>query len=463
MPEQINQNTVFSLKEVALSVQRTISNRYKQSFWVKAEINKLNYYPHSGHCYPDLLQKDKGKVVAQMRAMLWSTDFVRINRNFESVAHESLKDNISIMFLASIQFDPNYGLSLRIHDIDPSFSLGELEREKLANLATLKAEGIITRNKEIPMPLLPKRLAVISVVSSKGYADFMQLLEARMNGFVIEHVLFSSILQGEKAATQIRNRLSQIEMLASHFDLVAIIRGGGGEVGLAAFNDLELARKIATFPLPVFTGIGHATNQTVAEIVAHTNAITPSELAGILLEKFESFKESTEKASQAVGRVAGRLLNEYSSLHHFQKQFKATSERMIMLEWRRHDELMYRLNNTNLLAVSQKSETLKQHEQILNVLFKNALDKSEKKLTEQTWQLRTISKQYIGSTLNQLDVFERQKELLHPDNVLKRGFSISRIKGKSLKSANQIVEGDEIETELLNGFVVSKVISSLNK
>lgn len=463
MPENIQQHKVFSLREVALSIQRTLSKRYQQSFWVKAEINKLNFYSHSGHCYPDLLQKDDGKVVAQMRAMIWSSDFKRMNQNFLNTTGETLKDHINIMFLAGIQFDPNFGLSLRIYDIDPSFSLGELEREKLKTIEILKAEGIFSLNKSIAMPLLPKRLAIISVASSKGYADFIQLLDSRMKGYVIEHHLFSSLLQGEKAASQIIRRLKQIESISTHFDLVAIIRGGGGEVGLAAFNDLELARTIATFPLPVITGIGHATNITVAELVAHTNAITPSELADILLEQFESFIETLENAVQVVGQTLKVLKAEQTVMVHAKKQLQSFSEKLLMQEGRLLDDAIYHFHHDSNQLFGNHSRRLKSLENMAAELFNREISNSTTFLHKQHWMLKTLARQIIGEAVQQINTAENNVSLLHPDNVLKRGYSITKMKGKVLKSCGQLMPGEEIESVLFENIVYSKVLSIQEK
>jgi len=237
MPEIVDNKQIFTLREVAESIRRTLAQRYTSLFWVKAEMNKLNHYGHSGHCYPDLVQKEAGKVVAQMRAIIWAADFKRIESALQRVTGETLREGSGLLLQVAIQFDPNHGLSLLIKDIDPVFSLGELEKEKNESIQRLMSQGVFHLNKQQPMPLLPKRLAVISVESSKGYADFMLLLGSSKKGYNIEHMLFPSLVQGEKAARQIENQLLRIKKVAHHFDAVAIIRGGGGEIGLAAFND----------------------------------------------------------------------------------------------------------------------------------------------------------------------------------------------------------------------------------
>src|SRR5688500_7976167 len=153
MPEMVDEKRVFSLLEVTTSIQKTLAMRYTTSFWVKAEMNKLNHYPQSGHCYPDLVEKVEGKVIAQLKSTLWKDDFNRINQNFLNVVKSPLKEGIKILFCARITFDPMHGLALRITEIDPVFSLGELEREKQESIAMLKSQGIFNRNKTRSLPL----------------------------------------------------------------------------------------------------------------------------------------------------------------------------------------------------------------------------------------------------------------------------------------------------------------------
>src|SRR5690606_124900 len=257
MPETMSDKTVFSLLEVARSVQKTIANRYKSVYWVKAEMNKLNHYSHSGHCYPELVEKREGQVVAEMRSVLWRPDYERINRQFIETTKEPLKGGITIWLQATVSYDPRYGLTLRILDIDPVHTLGELQREKMESINRLKREGIFGANKSLSFPLVPKRLAVISVESSKGYADFLKILQHNPWGYRFEQTLFPALLQGDKSVPAIIGQLENIMQQRHEYDVAAIIRGGGGDVGLSSYNNYLLAASIAKFPIPVLTGIGH--------------------------------------------------------------------------------------------------------------------------------------------------------------------------------------------------------------
>ncbi|MDR0790392.1 MAG: exodeoxyribonuclease VII large subunit [Bacteroidales bacterium] len=291
MSELVNNIKVFSLSEVTKSVEKMVSERYRSSFWVKAEMIKLNLYTASGHAYPDLVEKKDGRIVAQLRAIIWKNDFERSNKIFQQVTKEPLKDGITIMFQARITYSSVYGLSLQIIDINPSFSLGELEIERQQTIERLKAEGIFDMNKGLPFPIVPKRLALISVATSKGFSDFNQVIETNPAHYKVFTYLFPSLLQGDNAVETMIEALNSISAVRDSFDAVLIIRGGGGDIGLSCYNNYELCRAIAQFPLPVLTGIGHSTNETVAEMVAFRNAITPTELADFVLGCFENFND----------------------------------------------------------------------------------------------------------------------------------------------------------------------------
>lgn len=277
---------IFSLKEVASSIKRTLNARYGSSFWVKAEMIKLNYYPYSGHAFPDLIEKGDNGLVAQMRAVIWSSDLKRIRDKFRACGIEDLSDGITILFNASIMYDEFYGLSLRIIDIDTGFTLGELERQRLLCVERLKAEKIYDNNKSLTLSALPRRFAIVSVESSKGYNDFKQIVNKFSPQYKIFYHLFPSLLQGGGAVASIIDSLERINAVADCFDAVLIIRGGGGDVGLDCYNNYNLCRAVALCSLPVLTGIGHASNQTVVEQIAWRNCITPTDLADFLFSLF---------------------------------------------------------------------------------------------------------------------------------------------------------------------------------
>lgn len=436
MSEIIDNKTVFSLKEVCLSIYKTISDRYKRAYWIKAEINKLNFYPHSGHCYPDLLEKEGDKIVAQLRANLWKSDYQKINAKFIKVLNEPLKDGISVLLCAHIQYDQLHGLSLRIIDIDPVFSLGELEKEKQNAIQKLKEEGIFNNNKLLKMPLLPKRIAVISVDTSKGYSDFKKVIDSNPWNYNFFYFLFPSLLQGEKSIESIINQLNNIKKLISHFDVVAIIRGGGGEIGLSSYNNYQLAKEIALFPIPVLSGIGHSTNETVCEMVTHYNAITPTELADYLIQKFHNFSIPLKNAEEKIIAFSESLME---------------SENIIIK------------NLIKNFSISCNNR-LKTENECIDFLVSNIRKSVNNKFQNESFHCYQIEGNLKLTTTNllkicsmKLESFTRNVEILNPQNILKRGYSILLKDRKIITKTTELSENDMIINLIADGEILSKV------
>lgn len=456
MPQKVDDKQVFSLQEVTSSIQKTLALRYTSSFWVKAEMNKLNYYPHSGHCYPDLVEKLDGKVIAQMKSTLWKDDYNRINDQFLRLVKAPLKDGIKILFCAKVTFDALHGLALRIVDIDPVFSLGELEREKQESISRLTSEGIFNRNKSLEFPLLPKRLAIISVQTSKGYADFLKIIEGNPWGYRIFHVLFPSLLQGDRAVESIRGQLLRIRKLADHFDVVAIIRGGGGDVGLSCFNNYELARHIALFPIPVITGIGHATNETVVEMVAFKNAITPTELADFLLQRFHNFAMPVQKAEEfLVTRVKRMIGDERRQLQHSVRIFRSVTDNIMN---RSHHDIrqqardLFKQSNLNLLRQKQTHSSLVYKLRSISLAM---CTHHRQGLRENYIMIRRDLGAIFRHARNSMENMVRTVSNMHPENVLRRGYTITRVNGKAITSLDEVKASDTLETIVVDGTIVS--------
>lgn len=405
---------VLSLLEVTRQIQYTLNEQFTAPLWIRAEMNKLNLYPQSGHCYPELLEKQNGKIIAQMRANLWRDDYTRINAAFLRILREPLKDGINIMFLAKVSFDPVYGLSLRIMDIDPSFSLGELEKEKLLTIEKLQKEGIFDRNRKLSLPLLPQRIAIISADTSKGLADFSKVIDNNPWGYRYFCMLFPALLQGDQAAGQIIAQLDRIRKVKHHFDVVAIIRGGGGDIGLSCYNNYDLAGTIARFPIPVMTGIGHSTNETVSEMVAYINAITPTELADFLIQRFHNFSVPVGKAAEMLQKRGMQLLSDHLSL----------------------------FNGT--LRVFRSAAL-------------GRLNKGNHDLEAMRGKLANAARNCFIIAGKEIHLAEQKITLMDPVNILKRGYSITMKDGKSVKDPSALADGDVIETRLLGGNVKSIV------
>nr|WP_202405985.1 exodeoxyribonuclease VII large subunit [Hufsiella ginkgonis] len=424
------------MPEVLSSIQRTIADRYKSTFWVKAELHKLNHYSHSGHCYPEMVEKRDGRVIAQMKAVLWKNDFREINGRFMKILHEPLKDGITILFCAAITFDPVHGLSLRITDIDPVFSLGELERERLETVTRLTVEGILRRNQSLRFPLLPQRIAVISVETSKGYSDFLKVINYNSWGYRFYCHLFPALLQGDRSPDSIIAQLRRIKKAAAHFDVVALIRGGGADVGLSSYNNYALAREIALFPLPVITGIGHSTNETVAEQISFRNAITPTELADFLLQQFHNFSVPVQRAGQVIADRARRVLDDENV------QFAHTTR-------------YFRLAAIRLLA--GRSTVIDQLSEGLSRQCRFILSRERDQVAGLGDALKENAAEHFAAQARELSGLEKNVRIMDPANVLKRGYSITFVNGKIATGVAGLEEGDQLLTQLADGTVTSTV------
>jgi exodeoxyribonuclease VII large subunit len=298
----------FTLSQLTESIKAQIDRIYSKPYWIKAEINRLNHYPQSGHCYPELVEKREGKIIAQIRGLIFRNTYARIESNFKNHTGKALSDGMEVMLLCRVKFDSKYGISVFVEDIDPAYTLGEMARARSLAIAKLKKEGIFELNQGLYLPKLLRHLAVISVATSKGWRDFTETIDDSLYSGLISRSLFPAKLQGDEAVESIGKALREIRSKAGQFDAVAIIRGGGGETGMDCYDSFTLAKQVATFPLPVLTGIGHSTNLTVVEMCSRKNLITPTALAGFIVNEFADFDNRIQTAARTLMRIGKHFL-----------------------------------------------------------------------------------------------------------------------------------------------------------
>ena len=432
MPEK----KIYSLSNLTQSIQNVINAHCNKVVWIKVEIVKLNYYSKSGHCYPTLVEKKNSKVIAELRGNIWSEQFKVINEKFRTVLKEELKDDMTVVIKGSVTYHPIHGIALNIIDIDPEYTLGELAREKAETIAKLKAENLFYLNKQTVLPALPKTIAVISVETSKGYQDFLNVIKNNARGFKFHQLLFPAILQGERSVGMIAQQLEKIKEYAHVFDAVAIIRGGGGEIGLSSFDNYFLAEKIATFPIPVLTGIGHATNETVSELVSFESFITPTKIAEFLLQKFQDFAEPLNSGEEKIRNEAAWLFKgQKNSLTETARLFNSFTNRALDNSRANLNGMVFKLDSLTQRAMVAQKEQLQQAKKSILLHALKPL-KEEKK-----------------------DLFfnEGMVRMLSPESILKRGFSITRQNGKIITNAEELQPDVLLETRLYAGNVNSRI------
>lgn len=448
---------IFTLKQVASSIRKTIEDRYSQLYWIKAEIYKFNRFP-SGHAFPEIVQRENDKIVAQLSGTIWKQNYERINQQFIEIVKEPLKDGSNLLMQVKISFSELYGLSLQIVDIDPSFTLGEVQKQREETLKKLQKEGILNHNQLLPFPLLPKRIAVISADSSKGLSDFMEVLNNNKDGYSFFTFLFNAYLQGDQAVGSIIQTLEKIRKVQHHFDVVVIVRGGGAEVGMTCYNHYELCKVIATFPLPILTGIGHSTNLNVAEMIAFRNAITPTKLAEFLIQTFREFDQEILFSRHIIRTKSLDLLyNANQQKDALLRLFKQVSKNCSS------SAKQHLLDVTKTIKFAFQKNLTNNHSELLNLKLK-AEHNVQIFLTTPKYQLNQLkekakiqSNSLLTTQVRNLNEIERNIYLLDPIHVLNRGFSITRVNGRAVMNADELKDGDELQTKISKGEITSIV------
>ncbi len=413
MEKKSSEKSYFTLLELNTVIKSAIGDVFPESCWVAAEIAELKCN-QKGHCYLELIQKEDERTTAQIKATIWAYEYRKLGNKFEKAAGEKLKPGMRVLLLVDVTFHEVYGLSLNIKDIDPAYTMGEMARRKKEVIERLRKEGIMELNKSLPLPLVPQRAAVISSRTAAGYGDFFQQLDNNAYGYKFTHVLFPAMMQGQEAEGSLISALDEIRRKKDLFDVVVIIRGGGSVVDLNCFDGYEIASHVARFPLPVITGIGHEKDDTVVDMAAHTKMKTPTAVAEFLISGLRSYEEQVMNVFNRVRRQSERMLKD--ERHKFDSLTRSAS----------YIPLRISAVHTNRLSVIRSG-------------------------------LESRAARALVREQHRTGAMEQAIKHLDPANVLKRGYSITRHKGKVLRSAAALKKWAVIETKLSSGEVTSIV------
>ena len=409
----------ITLRELQRRVKSALEGQFALPLWVSAEISeiKVNY---SGHCYLELVEKggDNGVPTAQARAVVWRSNYPRIAGYFEAETGQRLAAGIKILAKALVTYHELYGFSLQITDIDPSYTLGDMERQRQQTIAQLQRDGVWDMNRETPLPAVVQRVAVVSSANAAGYQDFCKELDKSPYRFAL--TLFDAFMQGAAAEESIVEALCAVAARQEEFDAVALIRGGGSRSDLNCFNAYRLCSHIAQFPLPVATGIGHDKDTSVADMVAHTALKTPTAVAGWLVERM----------AQADGYLA------WAGLQLGNAALAITHSAAVGLE---------RLG----AALAQQSQRLLQE-------GRSRLDRAEETLLAAPADLLRGHDRRLAAASELLLSYSVER-------VLRRGFAVVRRGGEALRSAEGLAPGDRLDITLADGEVQAAVVACTKK
>lgn len=393
----------------ALSIAPGLDN-----VWVAAETSDLR--STGGHCYMELIQKDSsGAPVARCRAVIWASAFSRLSVKFAEATGTRLRSDMKIMARVCVSFHAVYGFSLVINDINPEYTVGDLARRRMEIVARLQAEGVYDLNRELTMPQVPSRVAIVSARGAAGYGDFVRQLHSNSMRLRFTTTLFEAVLQGERTASSVIAALDKIMERVDDFDCVVIIRGGGAVADLASFDDYELAYNVAQFPLPVVVGIGHDRDVTVLDYVAHTRVKTPTAAAELLVGIVgEAYQTVLETGSAILAAVKASVSGQRQQLAYFQG--------------------------------------------LLPALAMNVVERNRRTTGRQTDELIAAAvRNRMRAARQRIDALAELLDAISPEATLRRGYSITRADGHAVLDGSAVAPGTVLTTTFARGSEVQSV------
>jgi exodeoxyribonuclease VII large subunit len=425
----------LTLSQLA-GVIRLAVTQHTGDYWVVAEIAQLSVNRKSGHCYLELMEKEEDRTLARMKGVIWAGDFKSLAAEFREKTGRDLEAGMKILMLARPSFHEVYGLSLNVRDIDPAYTLGEAALRRKETIERLRKEGVIDLNRGLPLPPVLQRIAVVSSGTAAGYGDFLSRLTGSAYGYGFSLTLFEAYMQGTRAERSILSALERCRRKADKYDALALIRGGGSQADLQCFDSYPLARAIATFPLPVLTGIGHERDETVADRAAHRRLITPTAAAEFILTRTRGFEEAVEGLSSRLVKYAERLIgDERNSLQTRGALLSSALRNFLASEKHGLSALARRFEHSVIRELADRGSSM------------------ERLAVSLTIRLQA----YLSGQLKALRNLDARARLLDPRNVLRRGYSITTLGGRPVTDASALKRGDIIDTRLYSGTVTSSV------
>lgn len=430
------EKAVLSLFELNQLVRRSVRTCLPDEYWVQVEVSdvRANY---SGHCYLECVQKDpkSNSLIAKARGIIWSNVFSQLKPYFEQETGQAFVSGIKVLVKVTVDFHELYGYSLTIVDIDPAYTLGDMARRRREILLHLQEEGVLSLNKELELPVLAQRIAVISSATAAGYGDFCNQLENNAFGFAFYPRLFPAIMQGERVEASVIAALDRIYAESEKWDVVVIIRGGGATSDLSGFDTYDLAASCAQFPLPIITGIGHERDDTVIDLVAHTRVKTPTAAAEFLVNHLRHTAEQLENYAYYIRQeVPARLNREKERLERCITRIPARVQMRLQREDFRRERLAKRME----------------------MAWQSRLAREQYRL-ELSSRLSVALQARLLKEKHRLDLLEKSVEAASPDLLLKRGYSITLKDGKAVTDASLLKPGDRVVTRVAKGQFSSEV------
>jgi exodeoxyribonuclease VII large subunit len=449
----------LSLTELQLIIKDSLYLALPDFYWVIGEISEIkeNY---AGHCYLELVEKhpDEKNAKARIKAIIWSNRYRFLKSLFENLTGESLSEGMKILVKTKVEYHELYGISLVISDIDPSFTIGEIALKRQMVIKRLEEEGVFSMNKELEMPFVPQKIAVISSKNSAGYSDFMNHIKENSYGYIFYTALFESAMQGTETEQSVIAALDRIADYPDMFDVVVIIRGGGSQSDLSWFDSYGIAYHVTQFPIPVITGIGHEKDLSVTDMVAFQSLKTPTAVADYLIDSVSNAEKSLDEMSSEIAEYSRSIIEDNRNLlESFRLNLKPVSRLLISDYKERLSGKIIELINfgkacilkAGLFPANQKSRLISATGSFLPVK-RSVTDR--KRLDLMNYTVNSLDKLKI-----RVSGMDNTLAILNPENVLKRGYTITTLNGRIIKSTMQVKEDNIIDTRFSDGRVRSRV------
>lgn len=454
---QTSKPKVYSLLKLNQALQGLVERELGQRlFWVKAEIAQFTV-SKTGHAYLELIEEFEGRKLASSSAIIWAATLsmlkLKLGDNFRAL----LKNGSEIVFLCRIEFHEVYGLKLRINDVDLSYTLGELEKRKQKNIESLKVEGLFELNKQTFEGRVIQRIALITSSKAAAYKDFTEHLRRNEQAykFVIDH--YEAMVQGNDAPRSLLAALSKID--TANYDAIAFIRGGGSKLDLDAFNDLKLCRAAAQIDIPVLTGIGHESDLSILDMIVKSPHSTPTALADYLIDKMHNFENQLLEIFNQIRRTATLSLS--SQQTKIERYLEILGKYPVSLVQQKRGLIHHSagaLIRYSADKINENEVLLKIYQQrISQQPLAKIKDIEGPKLKDLQGRLKQILEHKLQIQQNSVQRLGDAIKLVEPENILRRGYSISRIEGKAIKDSGELKIGDQLESTFFKGKVISEI------
>ncbi|MGD0341382.1 MAG: exodeoxyribonuclease VII large subunit [Bacteroidales bacterium] len=452
----------LSLSELQLIIKDSLYMALPDFYWVVAEISEMNENS-SGHCYLELVEKlpDEKNARAKVKAIIWSNRSRFLKSFFENSTGETLREGLKVLVRVKIEYHELYGLSLIIYDIDPSYTIGEMAIKRQLIIKKLEEEGVFSMNKEIPFPAVPQRIAVISSGKAAGYSDFINHLAENSYGYVFYTALFESAMQGTETEKGIISALDRIAEYLHLFDVVAILRGGGSQSDLSWFDNYNIAFHVTQFPLPVITGIGHEKDLSVIDMVAYQSLKTPTAVADYLIDSVAAAEDRLNEISSEISEYSKEIISyNKERLESCRMKLIPSARLLISGEKTLLSGKIVEMINTGKEYILKAGIVPANYKSRLISAVGSFSSAKNSVLERKSLDMIVLTSNILEKKKTMTDSLENALKILDPVNVLKRGYTITSLKGKIIKSSCGTSENDIIDTKFSDGSIRSKVIKT---